>query len=87
MVDLPLTTTAGSQTVIEGTTVETLKTSLRGELLRAGDAAYDEARKVWNGMIDKRPASSPAALGSPMSSAQLISPAPITPGISAWWRP
>ena len=55
MVDLPLTTTAGSQTVIEGTTVETLKTSLRGELLRAGDAAYDEARKVWNGMIDKRP--------------------------------
>ena len=32
-----------------------MKTSLRGELLRAGDAAYDEARKVWNGMIDKRP--------------------------------
>ncbi len=55
MVDLPLITTAGSQTVIKGTTVETLKTSLRGELLRVGDAAYDEARKVWNGMIDKRP--------------------------------
>jgi FAD/FMN-containing dehydrogenase len=55
MADLPLTTTTGSQTVIEGTTVETFKTSLRGELLRSGDTAYDEARKVWNGMIDKRP--------------------------------
>ena len=55
MVDLSLTTTTGSHTVIEGTTVETFKASLRGELLRPGDTGYDEARKVWNGMIDKRP--------------------------------
>ena len=27
-----------------------------GELLRPGDPGYDDARKVWNGMIDKRPA-------------------------------
>ncbi len=33
-----------------------LSASLRGELLTPTDRAYDEARKLWNGMIDKRPA-------------------------------
>ena len=27
-----------------------------GELLRPGDDGYDEARKIWNGMIERRPA-------------------------------
>ncbi len=29
---------------------------LRGELVRPDDAAFDSARRVYNGMIDKRPA-------------------------------
>lgn len=29
---------------------------LRGELLGEGDAGYDEARRLWNGMIDRKPA-------------------------------
>ncbi len=33
-----------------------LAAGLRGELFRPGDAGYDEARRVYNGMIDKRPA-------------------------------
>jgi FAD/FMN-containing dehydrogenase len=36
--------------------VEALKAGLRGELIQPGAPAYDAARSVWNGMIDKRPA-------------------------------
>jgi FAD/FMN-containing dehydrogenase len=36
--------------------VTELKGRLRGEVLIASDAGYDEARRIWNGMIDKRPA-------------------------------
>src|SRR5215467_7333581 len=32
-----------------------LKTSLRGRLIQPGDADYDEARKVYNAMIHKKP--------------------------------
>ncbi len=32
-----------------------LKRSLRGRLIQPGDADYDEARKVYNGMIHKKP--------------------------------
>ncbi len=38
------------------TTVEHLKAGLRGQLLRPGDDGYDGARKLWNGMFDRRPA-------------------------------
>jgi hypothetical protein len=33
-----------------------LRSSLRGQLIEPHDADYDTARKVYNGMIDKRPA-------------------------------
>jgi FAD/FMN-containing dehydrogenase len=36
--------------------INTLQASLRGELIQAGDEGYDAARKVYNAMIDKRPA-------------------------------
>jgi FAD/FMN-containing dehydrogenase len=37
-------------------TVDTLRTVFRGALIQPGDSTYDDARKVYNGMIDKRPA-------------------------------
>ncbi|VVB52942.1 FAD binding domain protein [uncultured archaeon] len=35
--------------------VQKFKAGFRGELISPGDAGYDEARKIWNGMIDKHP--------------------------------
>ncbi len=32
-----------------------LRASLRGDVLLPGDADYETARLVWNGMIDKHP--------------------------------
>src|SRR5215218_7110973 len=36
--------------------VQTLQSRLRGQLLRPGDAAYNEACRIYNGMIDRHPA-------------------------------
>ncbi len=36
--------------------VQRFRAGFRGEVLQPGDASYDDARKVWNGMIDKHPA-------------------------------
>ena len=39
-------------------------TRLRGPLLRPGDEAYEDARRLWNGQIDKRPAAILRASGA-----------------------
>ncbi len=41
--------------MLNQTAVEALKTGLRGQLIAPGDDAYETARKVHNGMIDRRP--------------------------------
>ena len=41
--------------MLNDATVEEFKASLRGELIQRGDERYEEARKLYNGMIDKRP--------------------------------
>ena len=43
-------------TVLEESVVAGLQSRMRGELLQPGDESYDDVRKVWNGMIDKKPA-------------------------------
>ena len=39
-----------------GGAIAGLCSSLRGEVLQPGDADYDGARQIWNGMFDKKPA-------------------------------
>jgi FAD/FMN-containing dehydrogenase len=44
------------RTAVGRAALETLRTGLRGDVLVPGDPAYEEARTIWNAMIDKRPA-------------------------------
>ncbi len=55
MKDLTLTTLEFGKTSIKAAALEALSTQLRGVLLRKEDAAYDEARSIWNAMIDRKP--------------------------------
>ena len=41
---------------LSGPDLDTLAASLSGRLLQPGDAGYDDARRVHNGLIDRRPA-------------------------------
>jgi FAD/FMN-containing dehydrogenase len=44
--------------------LQQLKKNIGGELVQPGDAVYDTTRKVWNRMIDKRPALIVRCLGT-----------------------
>src|SRR5438046_9882522 len=50
-------------TVTSEQALGSLASSVHGSVLRPGDQAYDSARRIFNGMIDKRPRVIVQALG------------------------
>ncbi len=59
MADYQVVTIRGSdlaRSVLQKSVVSNFKASLQGPLLCPGDAGYEDARRIWNGMIDGRPA-------------------------------
>ncbi len=56
MTGLRAVTKEGADRVVEEAALAAFEAGFRGTLLRPGAPSYDDARRVWNGMIDRRPA-------------------------------
>jgi len=54
--DIPAVKLSGEPTVIPAAAVKAFGADLHGPLLTASDKDYDQVRRIWNKMIDRRPA-------------------------------
>lgn len=54
--DIPAIKLSGEATTIPAAAVKGLAADLHGVLLTSSDKDYDQARRIWNKMIDRRPA-------------------------------
>jgi FAD/FMN-containing dehydrogenase len=54
--DTPAMSLSGKEITLQGSAIEALAASLRGDVLLAGSPDYDRARRVWNAAFDKKPA-------------------------------
>ncbi|MGB5132261.1 MAG: FAD-dependent oxidoreductase, partial [Steroidobacteraceae bacterium] len=54
--DISAVTGDGRQIVLSRSDVDDFRASLRGQLLLPDAVGYDDARRIWNGMFDRRPA-------------------------------
>lgn len=54
----------GDRAPIEADKIMELKTGFRGQVLTAHDHGYETARKIWNGMFDRKPAMITRCIGT-----------------------
>src|SRR5262245_54490145 len=54
--DLNAIKLGGGQTIVPKAAVADLRSQLRGSLLVPGQEGYEQARRIWNHMIDRHPA-------------------------------
>src|SRR5574337_513635 len=64
MADLKVRTLDGDDVSLPSVALEELRAGLRGPLCLPGETGYDEARTIWNAMIDRRPAAVVRAAGA-----------------------
>ena len=55
MLDTDIVNLDAGKTTVAAAEIEALAARLRGTILEPDNASYDEARSVWNAMIDRRP--------------------------------
>ena len=63
MTEFLITTREGASATLPSSSIDTYSNRLRGELISAGHHAYEQARRVWNGNIDRHPALIARCLG------------------------
>jgi hypothetical protein len=56
MANIEIAAMTGRQVVLNSDVIEQSRTGLRGGHLLRGDGGYEAARKIYNAMIDHRPA-------------------------------
>lgn len=56
MGDLRVATLSGPETILQEAAIEEFRGRLGGGIIFPGDPSYDQARTLWNAMIDKHPA-------------------------------
>ncbi len=64
MADVILKTNDGSATTLKSDMVAALRGQLRGALCLPGEPGYEQARTIWNAMINRRPAAVVRAAGA-----------------------
>jgi hypothetical protein len=51
---LSITARGGTTKTLSTDIINEFKVNMRGELITQSDGQYESARKLWNGMIDKK---------------------------------